>query len=80
MLTPADADLLIGQNLQCLPIESLPLAQCAVVTEIDAPFEGDAFSPVLGPQWAETAKESHVAANGLHYSFVTLRRVTPAGA
>ncbi|MBS0379860.1 MAG: molybdopterin molybdotransferase MoeA [Proteobacteria bacterium] len=29
MLTPAEADLLIGQNLQCLPIESLPLAQCA---------------------------------------------------
>jgi molybdopterin molybdotransferase len=29
VLTPADADLLIGQNLQCLPIESLPLAQCA---------------------------------------------------
>ena len=29
MLTPAEADLLIGQHLQCLPIESLPLAQCA---------------------------------------------------
>ena len=29
MLTPAEADALIGQNLQCLPIESLPLAQCA---------------------------------------------------
>jgi molybdopterin molybdotransferase len=29
VLTPADADLLIGQNLQCLPIESLPLGQCA---------------------------------------------------
>lgn len=29
MLTPADADRLIGQHLQCLPIESLPLAQCA---------------------------------------------------
>ncbi|HYX73217.1 MAG TPA: molybdopterin molybdotransferase MoeA [Steroidobacteraceae bacterium] len=29
MLTPADADQLIGQHLQCLPIESLPLAQCA---------------------------------------------------
>ena len=28
MLTPAEADLLIGQHLQCLPIESLPLAQC----------------------------------------------------
>ena len=29
MLTPAEADLLIQQHLQCLPIESLPLAQCA---------------------------------------------------
>ena len=29
MLTPAEADELIGQHLQCLPIESLPLAQCA---------------------------------------------------
>ncbi|MBV8305856.1 MAG: molybdopterin molybdenumtransferase MoeA, partial [Gammaproteobacteria bacterium] len=29
MLTPADADQLIGQHLQCLPIDSLPLAQCA---------------------------------------------------
>ncbi len=29
MLTPAEADVLIGQTLQCLPIESLPLAQCA---------------------------------------------------
>jgi molybdopterin molybdotransferase len=27
--TPAEADQLIGQHLQCLPIESLPLAQCA---------------------------------------------------
>lgn len=29
MLSPAEADLRIGQHLQCLPIESLPLAQCA---------------------------------------------------
>ena len=29
MLTPAEAERLIGQHLQCLPIESLPLAQCA---------------------------------------------------
>jgi molybdopterin molybdotransferase len=29
VLTPAEADVLIGQTLQCLPIESLPLAQCA---------------------------------------------------
>jgi molybdopterin molybdotransferase len=29
VLTPAEADALVGQHLQCLPIESLPLAQCA---------------------------------------------------
>src|SRR5579864_4031850 len=29
MLNPAQAEALIGQQLQCLPIESLPLAQCA---------------------------------------------------
>ena len=29
MLKPLEADELIGQRLQCLPIESLPLAQCA---------------------------------------------------
>jgi molybdopterin molybdotransferase len=29
MLTPAQADELIGQQLPCLPIDSLPLAQCA---------------------------------------------------
>jgi molybdopterin molybdotransferase len=29
MLTPAEAEHLIGQNLASLPIESLPLAQCA---------------------------------------------------
>src|SRR5487761_1532120 len=29
LLTPAQADELIAQHLTCLPIESLPLAQCA---------------------------------------------------
>jgi molybdopterin molybdotransferase len=29
VLTPAEAEQRIGQHLQCLPIESLPLAQCA---------------------------------------------------
>src|SRR5687767_1124812 len=28
MLTPSEADALIQQHLTCLPIESLPLAQC----------------------------------------------------
>jgi dihydrofolate reductase len=48
-----------------------PLASTAVVTEIDADFEGDAFAPTLSPSWQETARESHVAASGLAFSFVT---------
>jgi dihydrofolate reductase len=51
--------------------QALPLASSAVVTEIEATFEGDAFAPVLGPAWRETARERHVAASGLHFSFVT---------
>jgi dihydrofolate reductase len=49
-----------------------PLASTAVVTEIHADFEGDAFAPTLGAGWQETARERHTAANGLDYSFVTL--------
>lgn len=52
--------------------EALPLASTAVITEIDATFEGDAFAPTFGPHWQETAREAHVASNGLNYSFVTL--------
>jgi molybdopterin molybdotransferase len=44
VLTPAQAEELIGQHLQCLPIESLPLTQCAgavlrenIYAERDAP-------------------------------------------
>jgi molybdopterin molybdotransferase len=44
MLTPAAADKLIGERVACLPIESLPLAQCAgavlrenIYAERDAP-------------------------------------------
>ena len=51
--------------------QALPLAHRVVVTEIDAEFEGDAFAPELGPEWHETSRESHVAANGLRYSFVS---------
>lgn len=53
---------------------ALPLAQRVEVTEIDADYEGDAFAPKLGPQWREVARERHVAASGLGYSFVTYRR------
>ena len=52
--------------------QALPLAQRAVVTEIDQDFEGDAFAPHFGPTWRETSRESGVSANGLRYSFVTM--------
>ena len=51
-----------------------PLASTAVVTEIDADFEGDAFAPTLSPKWREVQRESHQAANGLRYSFVTFQQ------
>lgn len=51
--------------------EGLAFAHRVEVTEIDIDAEGDAFAPVLGPEWAEAARERHVSANGLAYSFVT---------
>jgi dihydrofolate reductase len=53
-----------------------PLAHTAVVTEIDADFEGDAFAPTLSSAWKETQREAHTAANGLGFSFVTLTRTS----
>jgi dihydrofolate reductase len=54
--------------------QAMHLAARAVVTEIDADFEGDAFAPTLDNSWQETERTSHTAANGLRYSLVTLTR------
>ena len=51
-----------------------PLAERVVLTEIARDFEGDAWAPAFGARWHETARESHVGANGLPFSFVTLER------
>ena len=48
-----------------------PLASTAVVTEIEQDFDGDAFAPVLGPDWHEVQREPHTAASGLGFAFVT---------
>ena len=55
--------------------QALPLANTAVVTEIDADFDGDAFAPQLGPEWRETAREAHTSVNGLNFSFVTYQNL-----
>ena len=52
-----------------------PLADTAVVTEIDAEFEGDAYAPQFGPRWTEVAREAHVSSTGLRFSFVTYHRL-----
>lgn len=54
--------------------QALPLAQRAEITEIHADFDGDAFAPLFGPEWTETAREVHTAANGLRFSFVTRKQ------
>jgi dihydrofolate reductase len=56
--------------------EAEPLAQRAIVTEIDRDFEGDAYAPALGSQWQETARKSHIStgASALVFSFVTYER------
>ena len=53
-----------------------PLADRIEVTEIAQDFEGDAFAPILGAQWIEAARESHVSSSGLNFSFITFYKHT----
>jgi dihydrofolate reductase len=69
---PADAQVWVIGGAEVYA-QAMPLAKCAVVTEIDADFDGDAFAPTFDASWQETERTSHVAANGLTYSFVTLK-------
>jgi dihydrofolate reductase len=54
--------------------QAMPLAKRIEVTEIDEDFEGDAFAPPLGPEWREAAREDHVSAKGMKFSFVTYQK------
>jgi dihydrofolate reductase len=64
----ADAWIIGGADIYA---QALPLASTAVVTEIEASYEGDTFAPQFGPEWKETARERHVSSTGLKFSFVT---------
>jgi dihydrofolate reductase len=55
---------------------AIPRADVAVITEIDAEFEGNVHAPALGDGWRETARERHVSQSGIPFSFVTHERVT----
>lgn len=51
-----------------------PLAERIEMTHIEQNFEGDAYAPTIGPVWRETAREDHVSASGLKFSFITYQR------
>lgn len=72
-LCPVDGDVWIigGADIYA---QALPLATSAVVTDIEASYDGDAFAPQFGPEWQETARERHVSSTGLNFSFVTYTR------
>ena len=74
-LFPAGADAWVIGGAEIFR-EALPMAHTAVVTEIDADFEGDVHAPPFGPQWRETRREPHTAASGLTFSFVTYENTT----
>jgi dihydrofolate reductase len=54
--------------------QAMPLADRIEVTEIAEHIEGDAYAPTLGPEWRETAREDHVSANGMKFSFITYEK------
>ena len=55
--------------------EAIPLANRVDLTEVHAEIEGDTTMPAFDRTvWKERAREDHVTADGLRYSFVTLER------
>lgn len=55
--------------------EAIPLANRVDLTEVHAEIEGDTTMPAFDRAvWKERAREDHVTADGLRYSFVTLER------
>ena len=69
-LCQQDSDIWIIGGAQ-IYAQALPLAVMAVVTEIDADYEGDAHAPVFGPEWIEVARDNHVSSAGVKFAFVT---------
>jgi dihydrofolate reductase len=55
--------------------EAVPIANRIDLTEIHAEIRGDTRMPAFDRTvWKEHAREDHVTADGLRYSFVTLER------
>ncbi len=72
---------LVGTNTDLWVIGgALVYAQCmglathAVITEIEADFEGEAKAPVFDEHWREISRTRHTAVNGMIYSIVYLEK------
>ena len=72
-LCPADSDAWVIGGAE-IYAQALPLAQSAVVTEIDTAFDGDAFAPSFDAAWTEASREAHTSSTGLGFSFVRYLR------
>ncbi|MFT6590940.1 MAG: dihydrofolate reductase [Rhodoferax sp.] len=70
ILCPADSEAWVIGGAE-IYAQALPLASSAVVTEIDANFDGDAYAPQFGSAWRETARNRQVSTTGISFSFVT---------
>jgi dihydrofolate reductase len=58
--------------------QALPLADQLVLTEIDAPLDGDAFFPDWDrEQFVETHRDPRLGTDGVPYAFVTWQRRAP---
>lgn len=56
---------------------ALPLVERIYLTQVHDSFDGDAFFPQLGPEWAETSRVTEVSQScGIRYSFLIVDRVT----
>jgi dihydrofolate reductase len=55
--------------------EALQLADRLYITAIDAEYEGDAFFPEFDQAtWQEIAREQHISAEGLRFSYLIYQR------
>jgi dihydrofolate reductase len=55
--------------------QALSYADCLMLTEISASYDGDAYFPeFLSAGWREVSRETHLSEQGLQYAFVEYRR------
>ena len=74
-LCPADSDAWVIGGAE-IYAQALPLAQSAMVTEINSIFGGDAFAPTFDTTWREASREAHTSSTGLGFSFVRYLRLS----